>query len=215
MKKFFTRYIEPNRKIRAFEITLLLSMVTAVIFCYVYGFSRINSSPAELKFDREVELIRDIESEDYDEDYTVCDVIFTDGTDLLIKTMNYEDYLQFEDEKITAYRYLTENETVLLFDHQDPTEAEIKMTYRNTVSASLMSMFNIANALLVLSISLAVILFFSQVSAPMRKYGLFRSWHLRLCLPSSSRKRAPTVLTALSSWPYILLIHYLTFYVNC
>ena len=155
-------YIEPNKKIRTAELAVLILLVLTAIGSFVYGINRLNLDPGELKYQGTIIMNRDESYEDYDEDSTVCDVVYTDGDDKLIVTYTYDEYTNLEEQSIEAYRYQTDNGVSLCFDHKDPNKNEIASSYRQLMADKLMPIFNLGNALLILSISLLIMIVFSQ-----------------------------------------------------
>ena len=153
--------IEPNRKLRIAEIVLLAVFVITALLSFARGTAALNADPGEVTYQGTVELARDFDAEDYDEDSTMCDVIYTDGERKLIVSYPYEEYAELEQESITAYEYETSEETELFFDHENPTPQEVKSAYRQVMAEELMPVFNLGNALLILSLSLAIVLVFS------------------------------------------------------
>ncbi len=156
------KHIEPNRKVRIAEQIVLVLLLAVSLFSYVRGSSQINADPGTLSYQGTVEMIRNEDLEDYDEDSTVCDVVYTDGEDKLIVSYPYEEYEELEDDSITAYSYLSENGTKLFFDHMDPSAEEVKDTYRQVTADRLMPLFNLANALIILAVSVGVMLWFGS-----------------------------------------------------
>ena len=157
------KYIEPNKKIRKIETIALILLLIGSAFAYIKGTSSLNGDPGELSYIGETLMERDFDAEDYDEDSTSCDVIFVNDEGQLIKTYSYEDYEKLEDKAITAYVYETKDGIKLFFDHKDPNSDVIKGVYRQTMATALMPIFNLANALVILAVSVGVMLF----------YGLF------------------------------------------
>ena len=70
----------------------------------------------------------------------------------------YEDYEKLQDDEITAYEYLSPDETHLFFAHQDPSQAEIRQAYRQQMANETMPLFNLVSSLVVLTVSVAVML---------------------------------------------------------
>ena len=157
------KYIEPNKKIRKIETIALILLLIGSAFAYIKGTSSLNGDPGELSYIGETLMERDFDAEDYDEDSTSCDVIFVNDEGQLIKTYSYEDYEKLEDKAITAYVYETKDGIKLFFDHKDPNSDVIIGVYRQTMATALMPIFNLANALVILAVSVGVMLF----------YGLF------------------------------------------
>ena len=135
-------------------------MIIGTLFSFLKGFSRINSDPGEIVYQGTIELERDFEAEDYDEDSTMCDVLYVNGDRKLIVSYPYEEYLVLEDDRITAYEYLSDNGTPLFFNHQDPDKKEITDAYRQIMAEEQMPVFNMGISLLIAAISLCVVLFF-------------------------------------------------------
>ena len=162
MIKNMKRYLEPNRKIRIAETALLVFLIIGTLFGFIKGFSQINSDPGQIVYQGTVEMERDFEAEDYDEDSTVCDVIYVNGNKKLIVSYLYDQYAELEDDRITAYEYRCDNGTSLFFDHRDPDKKEIEDTYRQIMAEEQMPVFNLGISLFILAISLCVVLFFGS-----------------------------------------------------
>ena len=162
MKNKLKDYTEPNITIRKIEIISLILLLIGSLLSYISGISKLNKDPGELKYLGTVTMMRDFESEDYDEDSSSVEVIFENEDGQLIKTYTYEEYEELQDEEITAYAYETDEGTKLFFDHEDPLKETVINTYRQTMANALMGTFNLANALVILTVSVCVILFFGS-----------------------------------------------------
>lgn len=150
--------MEPNKRIRQIEIAALILMILGSLFSFVKGTVVLNGDPGEFHYAGTLEMARDFESEDYDEDSTVCDVIYVNGDDQLIVSYSYEEYEKLESDSITAYCYENQEGMRLFFDHKDPADSKIRDTYRQAKAISLMSVFNLANALAILAVSTLIML---------------------------------------------------------
>ena len=173
MKEKLKSYLEPNQRIRTAETIALVMLLLGSLFSYVRGTAALHKDPGELTYIETTTLARDFEAEDYDEDSTSCDVIFANEEGQLIKTYTYEDYENLKDESIDAYVYETEEGIKLFFDHKDPNPDVIKGVYRQTMATALMPVFNLANALIILAASVAVMLFYGKFFTAYEK-----SWFL-------------------------------------
>ncbi|MBQ2655294.1 MAG: nicotinamide mononucleotide transporter [Erysipelotrichaceae bacterium] len=173
MKEKLKRYLEPNQRIRTAETIALVMLLLGSLFSYVRGTAALHKDPGELTYIETTTLARDFEAEDYDEDSTSCDVIFANEEGQLIKTYTYEDYENLKDESIDAYVYETDDGIKLFFDHKDPNPDVIKGVYRQTMATALMPVFNLANALIILAASVAVMLFYGKFFTAYEK-----SWFL-------------------------------------
>ena len=173
MKEKLKSYLEPNQKIRTAETIVLVMLLLGSLFSYVRGTASLYKDPGELTYIETTALARDFEAEDYDEDSTSCDVIFANEEGQLIKTYTYEEYEELKDESIDAYVYETDEGIKLFFDHKDPNPDVIKGVYRQTMATALMPVFNLANALIILVASVAVMLFYGKFFTAYEK-----SWFL-------------------------------------
>lgn len=173
MKEKLKSYLEPNQKIRTAETIALVMLLLGSLFSYVRGTASLHKDPGELTYIETTTLARDFDAEDYDEDSTSCDVIFANEEGQLIKTYTYEDYENLKDESIDAYVYETDDGIKLFFDHKDPNPDVIKGVYRQTMATALMPVFNLANALIILAASVAVMLFYGKFFTAYEK-----SWFL-------------------------------------
>ena len=156
------QYIEPNRRIRIAETVLLAVFLIVAALSFIRGTAALNKDPGTLTPTGTVEMIRDTDAEDYDEDSTVCDVIYRDGDKQMVVSYPYEEYEKLDAESITAYSYKTEEGTELFFPVENPSAAEIRENYRQVTANNLMPVFNLGNALLILSVSLCVVMLFSR-----------------------------------------------------
>ena len=173
MKEKLKSYLEPNQRIRTAETIALVMLLLGSLFSYVRGTAALHKDPGELTYIETTTLARDFDAEDYDEDSTSCDVIFANEEGQLIKTYTYEDYENLKDESIDAYVYETDEGIKLFFDHKDPNPDVIKGVYRQTMATALMPVFNLANALIILAASVAVMLFYGKFFTAYEK-----SWFL-------------------------------------
>ena len=162
MWKKLKTYIEPHPKVRLAEIIVLAALILISAVSFTMGFLKVNGSPGALEYTGTLEMTRDFEAEDYDEDSTVCDVIYVKDDQQMIISYPYEEYEQLENETITAYGYVNESGEQLYFDHTDPSESEIGAAYKSVMASQMMPVFNAANSLAVLALSLAVMLFFGK-----------------------------------------------------
>ena len=173
MKEKLKSYLEPNQRIRTAETIALVMLLLGSLFSYVRGTASLHKDPGELTYIETTTLARDFDTEDYDEDSTSCDVIFANEEGQLIKTYTYEDYENLKDESIDAYVYETDEGIKLFFDHKDPNPDVIKGVYCQTMATALMPVFNLANALIILAASVAVMLFYGKFFTAYEK-----SWFL-------------------------------------
>ena len=173
MKEKLKSYLEPNQRIRTAETIALVMLLLGSLFSYVRGTASLHKDPGELTYIETTTLARDFDAEDYDEDSTSCDVIFANEEGQLIKTYTYEDYENLKDESIDAYVYETNEGIKLFFDQKDPNPDVIKGVYRQTMATALMPVFNLANALIILAASVAVMLFYGKFFTAYEK-----SWFL-------------------------------------
>ena len=157
----FKKYIEPNKKIRTIGFLVLALLIVTAIVSFVKGSAKLNSDPGRLKYQGSVVMERDDAYEDYDEDSTVCDVVYVDGDGKLIITYPYEKYIELDQNSIEAHKYETADGTILYFDHKDPDRNTIINTYKGIMAEKLMPVFNLGNALLILSLSLLIMILFS------------------------------------------------------
>lgn len=154
--------LEKNKVVRNIEIVSLMLLLGISIFSYIKGIVNINSDPGNLTYISELEMYRDFDQEDYDEDSTVCDVVYINEDKELIVTYTYEEYVELNNDSIKAYEYETENNIKLYFDHLDPSKTEVLNTYKQVIAQDNTDTFNLANALLILSLSIAVILLYGS-----------------------------------------------------
>ena len=158
----YNKYAEPNRNLRIAEDIVLLLLLVGIIISLGYGFFRLNNDVGRTTPIGAVEMIRDESIEDYDEDYTVCDVVYVNGEDSLTISYSYEEYVELDQTSITAYGYQAQDGTRLFFTNSNPSEKEIADTYRHKMAEMMMPAFNLGNALIILFLSVFIMTAFSQ-----------------------------------------------------
>lgn len=172
---FFQKNIEPNKKVRWIECVFLVLLLIGSAIAYGVGFHQINETVSDAVFIQTVEMTRDYDFEDYDEEEdTYCDVLYKNGDKQLIITYSYEDYDALDQDVITAYEYEV-NDTQLYFDHQDITPGELQSAYRQSVANESMPIFNFANAAIILVLSIAIMMLFARQFTTYEK-----SWFLSI-----------------------------------
>ncbi len=168
-------YVEPNKKVRRIEIVILCALVLGSIFSFIQGFGKVHENFGDIQYVQTLEMTRDIDGEDYDEDSTVCDVTYRSGDGYLVKTYTYEEYENLDQNTITAYEYETENHTTLYFDHENPTESEVNAKYQEMTVNDTMHIFNLGTSLFILSLSLGIMIVFAKAFTTYEK-----SWFLSI-----------------------------------
>ena len=74
MMNFFKKNIEAKKKLRIAEIVLSVVLGIASLLSIGYGLWEINAKVETAKYIQSVEMIRDVDLEDYSEDNTICEV---------------------------------------------------------------------------------------------------------------------------------------------
>ena len=175
MIKFFKANMEPRKGLRIAEVIISILLCVASIVSIGYGMFQVNADVNDTKFIQSIEMTRDRELEDYSEDNTVCDVTYISGDKQLVVSYSYEDYVQLEDDSITAYEYETDNGTKLYFDHQNITDQEIQHSYGQVKANELAPVFNFGIASFILMISVLIMTLFAKQFTTYEK-----SWFLSI-----------------------------------
>lgn len=175
MIKFFKANMEPRKGLRIAEVIISILLCVASIVSIGYGMFQVNADVNDTKFIQSIEMTRDRELEDYSEDNTVCDVTYISGDKQLVVSYSYEDYIQLEDDSITAYEYETDNGTKLYFDHQNITDQEIQHSYGQVKANELAPVFNFGIASFILIISVLIMTLFAKQFTTYEK-----SWFLSI-----------------------------------
>lgn len=161
MKKIIKENIEPNKKLRLIEFVIVGLLLLTSIGSFVYGVNKVNSYSGDLNYIGTLEMERVFEEEDYDEDSTMCDVLYVNGDKELIVTYTYEEYGELDHDSITAYEYES-NGVTLCFDHLDPRNMEVIDTYHTVVANKTMPVFNLGIGSLILIISILLVTLMSK-----------------------------------------------------
>ena len=162
MIQFFKKNIESNKKLRTFEIIVLCLLVFTSIGSVFYGLMQIHKDVGDLQYVQSVMMDRDKDEEDYDSDNKVCDVIYRKGDQKLVVSYDYEDYVKLNKNSIKAYEFKTENGQNLYFDHKDVSRQEASHTYKEMMAEETLSVFNLASAIFILMLSVAIMMLFSK-----------------------------------------------------
>ena len=161
MPEVLKRYMEPDKKRRIVLFLVLFLMVVVSLFSFLKGSAEINKDPGNIAYQGTLEMIRDEDYEDYDEDSTICDVVYVMGDKKLIVSYPYEEYELLDEDRITAYEYKTDKGFSLFFAHMDPDTEEVKAAYKAKQAEALMPLFNLGTSLLILALSLAIMTCFA------------------------------------------------------
>ena len=159
MFKNIKKYIEPNKKLRVIETIVAILLIIEAANAYFIGNVALNREVGKMDYVGEVTLFR--QSDDYDEDSSVCEVVYSDGETKLIVEYPYEEYVELDEDSITAYKYSFEG-TDLCFVDKNPAKDVIQNTYKQAMAEELMPLYNMANAFIILVLSLLIVLFFSK-----------------------------------------------------
>lgn len=163
MMNFFKKNIEAKKKLRTAEIVLSVVLGIASLLSIGYGLWEINAKVETAKYLQSVEMIRDVDLEDYSEDNTICEVTYKLGEQQLVVPYSYEEYIKLDAQSITAYEFETENGTKLYFDHKDIQAKEIQYSYRQTRANELTQLFNFGIASLILVLSILIMMLFAKL----------------------------------------------------
>lgn len=175
MIKFFKANMEPRKRLRTAEVIISILLCITSIVSIGYGMFEINFRVDNPRFIQSIQMTRDREVEDYSEDNTVCDVTYKNGDKELVVSYSYEDYVQLENDNITAYEYETDNGTKLYFDHQNINDQEVQHTYGQVKANELTPVFNFGIASFILMISVLIMMLFSKQFTTYEK-----SWFLSI-----------------------------------
>ncbi len=175
MIKFIKANIEPNKKIRLLEIIILVLLLISSVIFYGIGNAKINGNLENVQYVGSIEMTRDRSLEDYDEDSTVCEVTYTSGDKVLIISYSYEDYINLDKDEITGYEYMSVDGRTVIMDHNNATAEEVAATYKQIAVNNTMSVFNLANALIILALAMAIVLLCSKAFTLYEK-----SWFLSI-----------------------------------
>lgn len=162
MINFFKVNMEPKKRLRMIEIIFSIGLCIASIISIGYGLFDINAKVENIQFKQSIQMTRDTDLEDYSEDNTICDVTYTNGDKQLVVSYSYEDYVQLEDQTITAYEYETKNGTKLYFDHQNINNQEVQYSYKQVRANELAPLFNFGIASFILMLSIFIMMLFAK-----------------------------------------------------
>ena len=141
----------------------MILLLAGFFIAFGIGVKRSGAAPGQLKKLDPVEMVRNVEEEEYDEDSKFCEILYAEGEDTLSVDIPCEEYEDYAENTLTAYGVETEDGTRMFFDHPDISDAEISESYKEILVDRTMPVFNFAISLLILAISIGVMLFFGKV----------------------------------------------------
>lgn len=164
---FINKYIEQNKSLKLIELVFFFILIVTSLSMFIIGGIKVNKMPKEWTYQESIIMVRNMEYEDYDEDSTMCDVVYEtmDGEAFLIVTYPYEEWVNLDpNHTIDVDVYITNDNELLYFVHKDsgPTKDEVYKASRDLHVSKYNYLFSVATSLLILGISLSVILFFSK-----------------------------------------------------
>jgi len=166
--KKILKYIEQSKILKTIELTILFTLLIVSLLMFIIGTVKVNKRPKEWTYLETIIMQRNISYEDYDEDSTMCDVIYeSKNKDALITiTYPYKEWINLdENHTIEVDVYLTNDNELLYFQKSNSplTESIVYKAARDLHISKYNYLFNIATSLLILSISLSVIFIFAKV----------------------------------------------------
>ena len=159
---FFKSSKESNKIVKWIELTAVCMVCMCSIFSFYTGMTKIHSDAGKITYLDSMEMTRERDQEDYDEDYTVCDVTYRYKDQSMVISYSYEDYINLDRDTITAYKFKTDNGTILFFDHKDISEKEAQESYQQKMANESMAIFNLGTSTLILFVSVLIMYLFSK-----------------------------------------------------
>jgi len=163
MKNWLSTYIEKNEKIRMMEIILISLLILGSVTSLITALAKTTFQIDKLTYKNEYIMQRNFDNEDYDDDCTICDVVFVYQDKEIVISYSYEEYESLTLSSIVGYEYECNAGVLLYFDHLNPTQDEITSKYQETIANQKAPVFNLAISLFVLAISFGVIYCFGKM----------------------------------------------------
>ncbi len=155
-------HTEPNRTVRLIERIALILLLAGFLVSFFTAAVKTGSDPGTVASLDPVEMTREESLEEFDEDSTVCTLVYTDGEEELHIDRSCDEIEDDVKETVTAYGFETKDGTRIFFDHPVPSITEIKDAYREIMADRTMALFNLASSLFILFLSVAVMYFFGK-----------------------------------------------------
>ncbi len=155
-------HTEPNRTVRLIERIALILLLAGFLVSFFTAAVKTGSDPGTVASLDPVEMTREESLEEFDEDSTVCTLVYTDGEEELHIDRSCDEIEDDVKETVTAYGFETKDGTRIFFDHPVPSITEIKDAYREIMADRSMTLFNLASSLFILFLSVAVMYFFGK-----------------------------------------------------
>ena len=155
----FKKYLEPNRKIRLVELSLLFILLIIATVCIAKGLSNINSRVGDIQYLGNVEMKIEEDIDSCDSDLKHCTIRYVNGDKTLDVTYNSEDTIK---KTINAHEYINDDGMSFLFENKNPSEETVRDTFRQLMAEKSSPLFNVGIAFILLAIAILVVYLFSR-----------------------------------------------------
>ncbi|MBQ1508878.1 MAG: hypothetical protein IIZ47_05590, partial [Erysipelotrichaceae bacterium] len=133
-------HTEPNRTVRLIERIALILLLAGFLVSFFTAVVKTGSDPGTITSLDPVEMTREESLEEFDEDSTVCTLVYTDGEEELHIDRSCDEIDNNAAETVVAYGFETKDGTRIFFDHPDPSLTELKEAYREVLTDRTMAL---------------------------------------------------------------------------
>ena len=162
-----------KKMVKLGTIVFVLLMLGSVVSGWL-GYVKLHAAVGTIKYVGQLEMTRDKEAEDFDDNATVFEVVYRRKDSKMIVNYSKEEYENLAKDTIQAYQYQSKDGTNLFFAEKNPSLEKVQATYREKMAEKTMAIFNLCSSLAILAVSVLIMIVFGHMFSTYEK-SLFLS----------------------------------------
>ena len=163
-----------KKMVKLGTIVFVLLMLGSVVSGWL-GYVKLHAAVGTIKYVGQLEMTRDKEAEDFDDNATVFEVVYRRKDSKMIVNYSKEEYENLAKDTIQAYQYQSKDGTNLFFAEKNPSLEKVQATYREKMAEKTMAIFNLCSSLAILAVSVLIMIVFGHMFSTYEK-----SWFLSI-----------------------------------
>lgn len=163
-----------KKMVKLGTIVFVLLMLGSVVSGWL-GYVKLHAAVGTIKYVGQLEMTRDKEAEDFDDNATVFEVVYRRIDSKMIVNYSKEEYENLAKDTIQAYQYQSKDGTNLFFAEKNPSLEKVQATYREKMAEKTMAIFNLCSSLAILAVSVLIMIVFGNMFSTYEK-----SWFLSI-----------------------------------
>lgn len=163
-----------KKMVKLGTLVFVLLMLGSVVSGWL-GYVKLHAAVGTIKYVGQLEMTRDKEAEDFDDNATVFEVVYRRKDSKMIVNYSKEEYENLAKDTIQAYQYQSKDGTNLFFAEKNPSLEKVQATYREKMAEKTMAIFNLCSSLAILAVSVLIMIVFGHMFSTYEK-----SWFLSI-----------------------------------